>query len=140
MSSTAGRPLSLSLPFTGDVALKDDRVRNFFDNLLPDSETIRLQIATRFKTDSAEAFNLLKAIDRDRLGAVHLLGVEEAPTDVQSIMGTPFSKSEIEPCWFRPHAAALWATSKTKKTFGYLWPVPRKNRPPLAPAPMDSVS
>ena len=54
MSSPAGLPLSLSLPCTGDVALKGDRVRNFFDNLLPDSETIRLRIATRFKTEGAE--------------------------------------------------------------------------------------
>ena len=96
MDSLAGRPLSLSLPFTGDVALKGDRVRNFFDNLLPDSETIRLRIATRFKTKSAEAFDLLQAIGRDCVGAVQLLGEDETPTDVQSIMGTPLSESEIE--------------------------------------------
>ena len=96
MRSPAGRPLSLSLPFTGDVALKGDRVRNFFDNLLPDSETIRLRIATRFKTDGAEAFDLLQAIGRDCVGAVQLLGEDETPTDVQSIMGAPLSDSEIE--------------------------------------------
>jgi serine/threonine-protein kinase HipA len=96
MSSLAGRPLSLSLPFTGDVALKGDRVRNFFDNLLPDSETIRLRIATRFKTEGAEAFDLLQAIGRDCVGAVQLLDEDETPTDVQSIMGTPLSESEIE--------------------------------------------
>lgn len=94
--SPAGRPLSLSLPFTGDVALKGGRVRNFFDNLLPDSETIRLRIATRFKTEGAEAFDLLQAIGRDCVGAVQLLGEDESPTDVQSIMGTPLSDSEIE--------------------------------------------
>ncbi len=96
MNSPAGRPLSLSLPFTGDVALKGDRVRNFFDNLLPDSETIRLRIATRFKTDGTEAFDLLQAIGRDCVGAVQLLGEGESPTDVHSIMGTPLSESEIE--------------------------------------------
>ncbi len=96
MNSPAGRPLSLSLPFTGEVALKGDRVRNFFDNLLPDSETIRLQIATRFKTEGAEAFDLLQAIGRDCVGAVQLLGENESPTDVHSIMGTPLSESEIE--------------------------------------------
>jgi serine/threonine-protein kinase HipA len=94
--SPAGRPLSLSLPFTGDAALKGERVRNFFDNLLPDSETIRLRIATRFKTEGAEAFDLLQAIGRDCVGAVQLLGEDESPTDVQSIMGTPLSDSEIE--------------------------------------------
>ena len=96
MNSPAGRPLSLSLPFTGEVALKGDRVRNFFDNLLPDSETIRLRIATRFKTEGAEAFDLLQAIGRDCVGAVQLLGEDESPTDVHSIMGTPLSESEIE--------------------------------------------
>lgn len=94
--SPAGRPLSLSLPFTGDAALKGERVRNFFDNLLPDSETIRLRIATRFTTEGAEAFDLLQAIGRDCVGAVQLLGEDESPTDVQSIMGTPLSDSEIE--------------------------------------------
>jgi serine/threonine-protein kinase HipA len=96
MNSPSGRPLSLSLPFTGDIALKGERVRNFFDNLLPDSETIRLRIATRFKTESAEAFDLLQAIGRDCVGAVQLLGEVESPTDVQSINGTPLSESEIE--------------------------------------------
>lgn len=96
MSSPAGRPLSLSLPFTGDVALKGERVRNFFDNLLPDSETIRLRIATRFKTEGSEAFDLLQAIGRDCVGAVQLLGEDESPTNVQCITGTPLSESEIE--------------------------------------------
>ncbi len=96
MRSAAGRPLSLSLPFTGDGALKGDRVRNFFDNLLPDSESIRLRIATRFKTESAEAFDLLQAIGRDCVGAVQLLGEDEVPTNVQCITGTPLTDSEIE--------------------------------------------
>lgn len=96
MSSPAGRPLSLSLPFTGDIALKGERVRNFFDNLLPDSEAIRLRIATRFKTEGAEAFDLLQAIGRDCVGAVQLLGMDEAPSDVQRITGTALSESAIE--------------------------------------------
>ena len=96
MNSAAGRPLSLSLPFTGEVALKGDRVRNFFDNLLPDSEAIRLRIATRFRTGSAEVFDLLQALGRDCVGAVQLLGDDEEPKDVQQISGTPVSESDIE--------------------------------------------
>ena len=96
MSSPAGRPLSLSLPFTGDVALKGDRVRNFFDNLLPDSDAIRLRIAKRFKTEGGEAFDLLQAIGRDCVGAVQLLGLDETPSDVQQITGSALSESEIE--------------------------------------------
>ena len=46
--SPAMRPLSLSLPFIGDIAPTVKLARNFFDNLLPDSEAIRLRIVTRF--------------------------------------------------------------------------------------------
>lgn len=96
MSSPSGRPLSLSLPYTGDQALKGARVRNFFDNLLPDSESIRKRLATRFKTETTEAFDLLQAIGRDCVGAVQLLGEDEIPTDITSIIGTPMSEEEIE--------------------------------------------
>lgn len=96
MGSPGGRPLSLSLPYAGDQALKGDRVRNFFDNLLPDSEPIRKRLATRFKTDTTEAFDLLQAIGRDCVGAVQLLGGDETPSDVTSIVGTPMSEQGIE--------------------------------------------
>jgi len=96
MSSSSGRPLSLSLPYTGNQALKGDRVRNYFDNLLPDSEPIRQRLATRFKTDTTEAFDLLQAIGRDCVGAVQLLGVEEAPADITSIVGTPMTEEDVE--------------------------------------------
>ncbi len=40
--SDAGRPLSLSLPFSiENRSLKGAKVFNFFDNLLPDSDAIR---------------------------------------------------------------------------------------------------
>jgi serine/threonine-protein kinase HipA len=96
MQHAGGRPLSLSLPFTGEQVLRGERVRNFFDNLLPDSEAIRLRIASRFRTDSAEAFDLLQAIGRDCVGAVQLLGADETPKDVQNITGTPLSETDIE--------------------------------------------
>ena len=41
-----------------------------------DSESIRLRIATRFKTGGAEAFDLLQAIGRDCVGAEQLLGLD----------------------------------------------------------------
>ncbi|HEY6727567.1 MAG TPA: HipA N-terminal domain-containing protein, partial [Polyangiaceae bacterium] len=48
-SSPEGRPLSLSLPFTLDeLTVKGERVGNYFDNLLPDSEPIRRRIASRY--------------------------------------------------------------------------------------------
>lgn len=96
MQSPAGRPLSLSLPYTGDQSLKGERVRNFFDNLLPDSDTIRLRLARRFRTDSTDVFDLLQAVGRDCVGAVQLLGEDESPTDIHQITGIPMSDSDIE--------------------------------------------
>ena len=96
MNSPGGRPLSLSLPYTGEQALRGERVHNFFDNLLPDSESIRRRLDARFKTQSAGAFDLLQAIGRDCVGAVQLLGVDESPTDITRISGTPMREEEIE--------------------------------------------
>ena len=96
-ASELSRPLSLSLPIPLDNApLKGDRVLNYFDNLLPDSEAIRKRIGQRFRTDTLDAFDLLQAIGRDCVGAVQLLGVDEEPTGVEQIDGTPLSDSEIE--------------------------------------------
>ena len=96
MRSEAGRPLSLSLPFTGAQALRSDVVSHYFENLLPDSEAIRKRLATRFKTDTLAAFDLLQAIGRDCVGAVQLLGADESPARVRSIEGTPLSELEVE--------------------------------------------
>jgi serine/threonine-protein kinase HipA len=96
-ASDAGRPLSLSLPIPLDNApLKGDTVLNYFDNLLPDSEVIRKRIAQRYRTDTLDAFDLLQAIGRDCVGAVQLLGVDEEPSGVEQIDGTPLTDGEIE--------------------------------------------
>lgn len=96
MASEAGRPLSLSMPFTGAQALRGTLVNNYFENLLPDSESIRKRLATRFKTDTLEAFDLLEAIGRDCVGAVQLLGADESPVNVATLEGTSLSDGEVE--------------------------------------------
>ncbi|CAE6788064.1 Serine/threonine-protein kinase toxin HipA [Paraburkholderia domus] len=97
VASPAGRPLSLSLPFTpSNEAHKGPRVLNYFDNLLPDSEAIRKRIAQRYQTDTLDAFDLLQAIGRDCVGAVQLLAADDVPAGVERIEGTPLSDSEIE--------------------------------------------
>lgn len=97
VASPAGRPLSLSLPFTpGNLAQRGPRVLNYFDNLLPDSEAIRKRIAQRYRTDTLDAFDLLQAIGRDCVGAVQLLGEDDAPAGVERIDGTPLADDEIE--------------------------------------------
>jgi serine/threonine-protein kinase HipA len=97
MTSTVGRPLSLSLPFGIDNApLKGDPVRNYFDNLLPDSDLIRRRLATRFKTNSIDPFDLLQAIGRDCVGAVQLLAEDAEPIGFNRIEGTPLDDVDIE--------------------------------------------
>ena len=96
-NSEVGRPLSLSLPFNIDnQPLKGDRVPNFFDNLLPDSDAIRKRVAERFKTGSTDPFDLLKAVGRDCVGAVQLLAEDETPEGVGRVDGTPLSEEDIE--------------------------------------------
>lgn len=97
VKADVGRPLSLSLPVTLDnLPLKGEKVYNYFDNLLPDSDAIRKRVAERFRTGSTDAFDLLKAIGRDCVGAVQILGEDETPTGFDCINGTPLSDEEIE--------------------------------------------
>lgn len=95
-ASEYGRPLSLSLPFTSTGLIQGERVENYFENLLPDSEPIRRRLASRFKTRGTGAFALLKAIGRDCVGAIQLLAEEETPGDVRRIEGTVLSDDEVE--------------------------------------------
>ncbi len=76
--------------------LTGDRVLHYFDNLLPDSDAIRKRVAERFKTGSTDAFDLLKAIGRDCVGAVQLLDENQVPGDVTRVEGTPLSEEDIE--------------------------------------------
>jgi serine/threonine-protein kinase HipA len=95
--SPVGRPLSLSLPFNpNNQPLKGEQVLHYFDNLLPDSDTIRRRVAQRFRTGSVHTFDLLQAIGRDCVGAVQLLGEDESPSGGTRIEGRPLSEDEIE--------------------------------------------
>lgn len=96
LGSPAGRPLSLSLPLIGRSVHKGDAVRNYFDNLLPDSMPIRERIARRFRTGSADVFDLLQAIGRDCVGAIQLLGEDDIPAGVDRIEGTPLTEQDVE--------------------------------------------
>jgi len=97
VAAAIGRPLSLSLPFNLDnLPLKGKKVANYFDNLLPDSDAIRRRVATRFHTGSTDPFDLLKAIGRDCMGAVQILGEDETPQGFDRIEGIPLSEEAIE--------------------------------------------
>lgn len=91
-----GRPLSLSLPFTpGNQLWRGNVVRDYFDNLLPDSESIRRRLAVRYQAESLEPFDLLAELGRDCVGAIQLLNVDEEPTDLFSVNYRPLSEADI---------------------------------------------
>nr|WP_232834548.1 type II toxin-antitoxin system HipA family toxin [Rhodoferax ferrireducens] len=83
-----GRPLSLSLPFQpGNLPHQGETVRNYFSNLLPDSQPILERLAQRFKTGSTEAFDLLTEIGRDCVGALQIVPEGQNPGDPFAIEG-----------------------------------------------------
>lgn len=94
--SRHARALSLSLPLTANLELRGPQVEYYFDNLLPDNPQIRSRIRSRFKTPSAEAFDLLTAIGRDCVGAVQLLPPGEQPLGWNSIDATPLKEAQVE--------------------------------------------
>ena len=90
------RPLSLSLPFTpNNDPHRGLIVQNYFDNLLPDSDTIRRRIALHFNTGGTEPHQLLAAIGRDCVGAIQLLPEDTQPADLFEIQGQVLSEKQI---------------------------------------------
>lgn len=97
VTSPAGRPLSLSLPFLpGNVPHRGAVVAHYFDNLLPDSDRIRSRLRSRFGTDSTGAFDLLSAIGRDCVGAIQLLPPDTGPTGWDRVEAEPLTDAEAE--------------------------------------------
>lgn len=95
-ASARSRPLSLSLPFTADNRLEGDAVRNYFDNLLPDSDGIRKRISSRFRTKGTDAFSLLQAVGRDCVGAVQLLPPGATPEGFDRLAYEALTFEQIE--------------------------------------------
>lgn len=97
LTSPAGRRLSLSLPFTpGNVPHRGDVVRNYFDNLLPDSDAIRRRMADRFASGSTDTFDLLAALGRDCVGAVQILPLDQPPEGFDQIECFPLDARGVE--------------------------------------------
>lgn len=87
-------PVSLSLP------LREDRfigapVVAVFDNLLPDNETIRRQMADRVGAAGYDAYSLLAAVGRDCVGAMQFLPEGEGPGVAGSVSGRAISDKSI---------------------------------------------
>lgn len=96
VASEAGRPLSLSLPFTpGNLPHRGEKVRAYFENLLPDTREIRERIARRYRTGSIDAFDLLAEIGRDCVGALQLLPDGAVPAGVQAVQAEPLTEAQV---------------------------------------------
>jgi serine/threonine-protein kinase HipA len=94
--SPNGRALSLSLPITPGLSeIRGPVVTHYFDNLLPDSETIRARLRARFGITSRAPIALLQAIGRDCVGAVQLLPPEEVPTGWNRIDSDPLNEAQV---------------------------------------------
>jgi serine/threonine-protein kinase HipA len=97
LASPAVRALSLSLPIAAAGTVhRGDVVANYFENLLPESAQVRERLATRFKTKSTNAFDLLTAIGRDCVGAVQLLPDDSAPIGWNKVVCEPLSTAQVE--------------------------------------------
>lgn len=95
LASPLGRPLSLSMPLRpASAPYKGELVRNYFDNLLPDNDTIRQRLAKRFSTGS-DAFRLLAEIGRDCVGALQILADGENPPATEAIQCEPLSDAQV---------------------------------------------
>lgn len=96
VTSEQGRPLSLSLPFTpGNTAHRGDKVRAYFENLLPDSQDIRERMARRYKTGSTDAFDLLAETGRDCVGALEILPSDHVSAGLSPLQATPLTETQV---------------------------------------------
>jgi serine/threonine-protein kinase HipA len=87
-------PASLSLPLR-EQAYLGAPVLAVFENLLPDNETLRRQIAARARAEGTDAYSLLRAIGHDCVGALQFLPQDSEPTPAGMIDAVPVSEREI---------------------------------------------
>ncbi|MBI2732117.1 MAG: type II toxin-antitoxin system HipA family toxin [Aquabacterium sp.] len=96
VQSREGRPLSLSLPFTpGNAPHRGERVRHYFDNLLPDSPDIRARLARRYQATSTDAFDVLAQAGQECVGALQILPDGASPPVLASLQTRRLSNSEV---------------------------------------------
>ncbi len=87
-------PISLSLPLR-ESRLTGGVVTAYFDNLLPDGDAIRRQIAERVRADGYDAASLLAAIGRDCVGALQFLTERQEPGPAGGLEGAPISDADM---------------------------------------------
>lgn len=87
-------PISLSLP-PREQTYSGAPVTAVFDNLLPDNDELRRQIATRTHAPGPDAYSLLGAIGHDCVGALQFLPPDRQPGPAGAVEGDPISNAEI---------------------------------------------
>ena len=97
LSNDRAYPVSLSMPLRED-AYKGAPVVAVFENLLPDSESLRSRVAEKVGADGTDAYSLLAQIGRDCVGALQFFP-ENADIDfldLHAIQGEAINDEEIE--------------------------------------------
>ncbi len=69
LTSSVSRPISLTLPLSSRL-YEGENVRQFLQNLLPDSDTVIGRMQRELAVPSADPFDLLAAVGRDCAGAL----------------------------------------------------------------------
>lgn len=87
-------PVSISLPLS-DQIWRGAQVVNVFENLLPDIERVRRNVAERMGAEGVDAFSLLAVAGRDCVGALQFLADDDIPGPAGEVRGEPISKAEI---------------------------------------------
>lgn len=87
-------PVSLSLPIR-QQPYAGAPVLAVFENLLPDSHSLRRQIAAHARAEGTDPYSLLAAIGHDCVGALQFLPRDSQPTPPGIIDAAPVSDREI---------------------------------------------
>jgi len=88
-------PVSLSLPLRED-AYRGEPVAAVFDNLLPDSDTLRRRVAEKVGAAGTDAYSLLAAIGHDCVGALQFAAGDAPLEETGTITGEVVDEAGIE--------------------------------------------
>src|SRR6266498_3252148 len=85
-------PISMSLPLREDL-FRGERVAAVFENLLPDSDSLRRRVAERVGAKGTDAYSLLSQIGRDCVGALQFIpDNDHTEYDSSGIEGEPIGE------------------------------------------------
>ena len=86
--------VSRTLPLN-DTIYRGAVVFNVFDNLLPDMDRVRLNLAARLRANGKDPFSLLAVAGRDCVGALQFLPPDEEPGLAGASDGEPLNEADI---------------------------------------------